>query len=78
MDWLSSVASSLLAWPRASVFNDALCLSDYWLVPVVGNVVNTATAAGLTEAIGHLAMKKFEVDYSAGNEPIKASKVAIA
>ena len=56
------------------------CVSSvlFGWVPVVGNVVNTATAAGLTEAIGHLAMKKFEDDYSAGNEPIKASKVAIA
>ncbi len=28
---------SCLAWSRASVFNDALCLSDYCLVPVVGD-----------------------------------------
>ncbi len=56
------------------------CVSSvlFGWVPVVGNVVNTATAAGLTEAIGHLAMKKFEEDYSTGNKPIKASKVVIA
>lgn len=30
---------SYLAWSRASVFNDALCLSDYCLVPVVGDVM---------------------------------------
>ena len=28
-----------MAWSRASVFNDALCLSDYCLVPVVGDVM---------------------------------------
>ena len=30
---------SCLAWSRASVFNDALCLSDYCQVPVVGVVM---------------------------------------
>ena len=36
---LCSEASVFLAWSRASVFNDALCLSDYCLVPVVGDVM---------------------------------------
>ncbi len=35
--------------------------------PVIGNMVNTATAVGLTEAIGHLAWKKFEEDYHSKN-----------
>ena len=43
--------------------------------PVIGNIVNTATAAGLTEAIGHLALQKFEDEYRTGKNVIKVGKV---
>ena len=38
MGW-AQLHRSCLTWSRASVFNDALCLSDYCLVPVVGDVM---------------------------------------
>ena len=45
--------------------------------PVVGNFVNAATAAGLTEVIGHLATKKFAEDINVEHKTIEAEEAEV-
>lgn len=46
----------MFGWSRASVFNDALCLSDYCLVPVVGGVMSICSCL-FVEGFGEMLVE---------------------
>ena len=54
-----SAAKSIIASAGASIAGRALSQVLVGWIPGVGNVLNTATAAGVTEAIGWIAVKHF-------------------
>lgn len=54
-----SVAKSIIASAGASIAGRTLSQFLVGWIPVVGNAINTATAAGITEAIGWIAVRNF-------------------
>lgn len=54
-----SVAKSVIASAGASIAGRTATQILWGWIPVIGNAINTATAAGLTEAIGWIAVKNF-------------------
>lgn len=54
-----SVAKSIIASAGASIAGRTVSQLLVGWIPVIGNAINTATAAGVTEAIGWLAVKNF-------------------
>lgn len=54
-----SVAKSIIASAAASVTGRAISQFLVGWIPGIGNAINTATAAGVTEAIGWIAVKNF-------------------
>ncbi len=54
-----SVAKAIISSAGAAFIGRGISQVLFGWVPIVGNTVNTATAAGLTEAIGWYAVKQF-------------------
>lgn len=54
-----SAAKSIIASAGATIAGRAVSQFFIGWIPVIGNAVNTATAAGVTEAIGWIAVKNF-------------------
>ncbi|MBZ4671358.1 MAG: hypothetical protein PWQ76_296 [Clostridiales bacterium] len=54
-----SVAKSIIASAGATIAGRTISQFLVGWIPVIGNVINTATAAGITEAIGWIAVKNF-------------------
>ena len=61
----SGAKGILTSMAGAAVGRGAVQIAVGW-IPVVGNAINTATAAGLTEAIGWLTAYQFYQDSLAG------------
>lgn len=61
-----SAAKSIIASAGASFAGRTVSQYVIGWVPGIGNIVNTATAAGLTELIGWIAVKNFYDDWSQG------------
>ncbi len=59
LDITESVAKSIIASAGASVAGRTVSQFLVGWIPGVGNAINTATAAGITESIGWLAVKHF-------------------
>ena len=57
-----SVAQSIISGASASLIGRGISQVLVGWIPGVGNAINTATAAGLTEAIGWIAVDKFSKD----------------
>ena len=58
-----SMATAIIGSLSGAVAGRCISCVMFGWFPVVGNLVNTATAAGLTKAIGHLALEKFSGDF---------------
>lgn len=58
-----SAAKSILASAAATVTGRTVSQFLVGWIPVIGNAINTATAAGVTEAIGWLAANNFYQRY---------------
>lgn len=58
-DMTKSAASAILGSAAATFVGRGLSQLLVGWIPVVGNVINTATAAGITEAIGWMAVDNF-------------------
>ena len=54
-----SAAKSIIASAGASIAGRTVSQFLIGWIPIIGNVVNTVTAAGITEAIGWIAVKNF-------------------
>ena len=54
-----SVAQSILSGAAASLVGRGISQVLCGWIPIAGNAINTATAAGITEAIGWMAVDKF-------------------
>ena len=54
-----AVAQSILSGASASLVGRGITQVLWGWIPFVGNAINTATAAGLTEAIGWMAVDRF-------------------
>jgi uncharacterized protein (DUF697 family) len=59
MDISKSVAQSIISGASASLIGRGVSQVLFGWMPGIGNAINTATAAGLTEAIGWLAVDRF-------------------
>ena len=58
-DITDSMATAIIGSLSSALTGRCISAVMFGWVPIIGNVVNTVTAAGLTAAIGHLAVKKF-------------------
>lgn len=54
-----TIAQSIISSTSASVIGRGVTQVLFGFIPGIGNAINTATAAGLTEAIGWMAVKNF-------------------
>ena len=54
-----SMAKSILATAGSTIAGRTVSQVLFGWIPLVGNVVNTATAAGVTEVVGWIAVKNF-------------------
>jgi uncharacterized protein (DUF697 family) len=61
-DITKSVAQSIISGASASLIGRGVSQVLFGWMPGIGNAINTATAAGLTEAIGWLAVDRFSND----------------
>ena len=59
MNITESAAKSIIASAAASIAGRTLSQVLVGWIPVIGNAINTATAAGITEAIGWIAVNNF-------------------
>lgn len=64
-----SVARGIITGAGASLIGRGVSQVLWGWIPVVGNAINTATAAGLTEAIGWMAVDQFAREANNRTEP---------
>lgn len=63
LDLTESAAMAIIASMSSALVGRCVSAGLFGWFPIIGNVVNAATAVGLTELIGRIAMKKFAEDY---------------
>ena len=77
LDLTDSAALAIIGSLAGAIAGRSVSACMLGWFPVIGNFVNAATAAGLTEVIGHLAMKKFAEEINVERQTIDAEEVGV-